>query len=80
MRVHLASRTVKVADFPNYSNVVELADKDKIKVGCNYNLFIELAFKDNHITLTDVIVSDEFDSQMSRTCLKEELQVGGLVH
>jgi len=34
MRVHLASRTVKVADFPNYNNVVELADKTRIREGC----------------------------------------------
>ena len=34
MRVHLASRTVKVADFPNYNNVVELADKRHIIEGC----------------------------------------------
>lgn len=34
MRVHLASRTVKVADFPNYNNVVELTDKAKIREGC----------------------------------------------
>ena len=33
MRVHLASRTVKVADFPNYNNVVELTDKTEIREG-----------------------------------------------
>jgi len=30
MRVHLASRTVKVADFPSYNNVIELAYKTDI--------------------------------------------------
>ena len=34
MRVHLASQTVKIADFPNYNNVVELADNTMIKEGC----------------------------------------------
>jgi len=34
MRVHLASKTVKVADFPNYKNVVELADTTMIGEGC----------------------------------------------
>jgi len=34
MRVHLASQTVKVADFPNYNNVVELADKAMIREDC----------------------------------------------
>jgi len=33
MRIHLASRTVKVADFPNYNNVVELTDKTMIREG-----------------------------------------------
>ena len=64
MRVHLASRTVKVADIPNYNNAVELTDKTKIKDGCFYCLEICLAFLNNHIRLTDVIVSDDFDSSM----------------
>jgi len=33
MRVHLASRTVKVADFPNYNNVVEIAERKLIREG-----------------------------------------------
>ena len=36
MRVHLASRTIKVADFPDYNNVVELDKKTEIREGCYF--------------------------------------------
>jgi len=44
MRVHLASRTLKVADYPKYNNVVELADKNKIIKEHNYVLQIIVGY------------------------------------
>ena len=64
MRVHLASRTLKVADYPKYNNVVELADKNKIIKEHNYVLQIIVGYQNNHITLTEALVSDRFDGLM----------------
>ena len=65
MRVHLASRTVKVADFPNYNNVMELTDKTMIREGCKYCLYLALSgFVNDNIMLTEAVVSDSFDNSM----------------
>jgi len=72
MRIHLASGTVKVADFPNYNNVVELADKTEIEEGSLYLLLISLGHINNHVTLTDVVVSDIFDNSMWKRDAEDE--------
>jgi len=64
MRVHISSRTLKIADFPNYNNVMEPSNKTDIKACCKYYLLAEIGHVNNHITLTEVIVSKGFDDLM----------------
>ncbi|KAL4480730.1 hypothetical protein ABPG72_014505 [Tetrahymena utriculariae] len=51
MRIHLASKTIKVANYPNYENVAELENKQLILENKQYRLAVELFFTPHKIII-----------------------------
>ncbi|KAL4480235.1 hypothetical protein ABPG74_020751 [Tetrahymena malaccensis] len=64
MRIHLAQKMIKVANYPNYENVAELENKDLILQNTQYRLAVELHFSVHKIIITHLSTVDEFDQQM----------------
>ena len=64
MRIHLAEKILKIADYPDYKNVCELDDKNKIQSNVEYRFATELYHIDDKIILNDIFEAIEFDNKM----------------
>ncbi|KAL4480236.1 hypothetical protein ABPG74_020752 [Tetrahymena malaccensis] len=64
MRIHLAQKIIKVANYPNYENVAELENKELILQNAQYRLAVELYYSVHKIIITHLSTVDQFDQQM----------------
>ncbi|KAL4480725.1 hypothetical protein ABPG72_014500 [Tetrahymena utriculariae] len=64
VRIHLAQKIIKVANYPNYENVAELEKKQLILENTQYRFAVELYHIAHNIIITHVSTISEFDQQM----------------
>ncbi|KAL4474484.1 hypothetical protein ABPG72_016162 [Tetrahymena utriculariae] len=64
VRIHLAKKMIKVANYPNYENVAELQNKQLILENTQYRLAVELYYTVHKIIITHFSKVDEFDEKM----------------
>ncbi|KAL4480234.1 hypothetical protein ABPG74_020750 [Tetrahymena malaccensis] len=64
MRIHLAQKMIKVANYPNYENVAELENKELILQNSQYRLAVGLYQSAHKIIITHISTVAEFDQNM----------------
>ncbi|KAL4480233.1 hypothetical protein ABPG74_020749 [Tetrahymena malaccensis] len=64
MRIHLAQKMIKVANYPNYENVAELENKELILDNTQYRLAVEIVRTPHKIIITHLSKVTEFDNRM----------------
>ncbi|KAL4480231.1 hypothetical protein ABPG74_020747 [Tetrahymena malaccensis] len=64
MRIHLAQKMIKVANYPNYENIAELEDKQLILENTQYRFAVELYYIAHRIIITHISTVSEFDFKM----------------
>ncbi|KAL4480230.1 hypothetical protein ABPG74_020746 [Tetrahymena malaccensis] len=64
MRIHLAQKMIKVANYPNYENIAELEDKQLISENIQYRFAVELYYIAHRIIITHISTVSEFDQKM----------------
>lgn len=63
-RIHLASRYLRVADFPEYSSIVELDDSSKINQGKKYYFGIYINWQKDQVRILEILKVEHFDKSM----------------
>ena len=64
LRVCIADKYLRVADYPNYENVSTLPDPNVIVPATQYRFGIELLQIDDKITITEILEVAEFEGFM----------------
>ncbi|KAL4480232.1 hypothetical protein ABPG74_020748 [Tetrahymena malaccensis] len=64
MRIHLAKKLIKVANYPKYESIAELENNELILDNVQYRLAVELYYTDHKIIITHISTVDEFDQNM----------------
>ncbi|EAR93466.1 hypothetical protein TTHERM_00423350 (macronuclear) [Tetrahymena thermophila SB210] len=64
VRIHLAQKMFKVANYPNYENVAELKNNQDILDNTQYRFAVELHYQVHKIIITHIQVVDEFNQNM----------------
>ncbi|KAL4480734.1 hypothetical protein ABPG72_014509 [Tetrahymena utriculariae] len=64
VRIHLAQKIVKVSNYPNYQNVVELENKQLILYETQYRFAVEIYYSVHKIIITHLSIVDDFDDKM----------------
>ncbi|KAL4480736.1 hypothetical protein ABPG72_014511 [Tetrahymena utriculariae] len=63
-RIHLAQKTIKVANYPNNKNVVELQNKQLILENTLCRFAVEVVYTSHKIIITHLSTVNEFDQNM----------------
>ncbi|KAL4480727.1 hypothetical protein ABPG72_014502 [Tetrahymena utriculariae] len=64
VRIHLAQKMIKVANYPNYENIAELENKQLILENTQYRLAVELYHIAHKIIITHLSIVQQFDEKM----------------
>lgn len=62
VRIFLDQKILRVASLPNYAQMVELDDPNKIKSNTDYRFFIKIAYPGHMLEITEIIESDSFEN------------------
>ncbi|EAR93467.1 hypothetical protein TTHERM_00423360 (macronuclear) [Tetrahymena thermophila SB210] len=64
VRIHLAQKMIKVANYPNYENIAELQNNQLILENTQYRFAVELYSCFHKIIITHIQLVDEFNQNM----------------
>ncbi|EAR81779.2 hypothetical protein TTHERM_01507140, partial (macronuclear) [Tetrahymena thermophila SB210] len=64
VRIHLAEKIFKIADYPKYERACEINDKSRLIPDLPYRFATELCYKDDKIIIQDMLEVEQFDDQM----------------
>ncbi|KAL4479537.1 hypothetical protein ABPG72_018523 [Tetrahymena utriculariae] len=64
VRIHLAEKIFKIADYPKYERACEINDKSRLITEQSYRFATELCYKDDKIIIQDILEVEQFDDQM----------------
>lgn len=64
LRINLSKQYLKIADYPQFENIVSLDDPNKIQDNYDYYFKIAIGITSNSVRLLDILTVKEFDERM----------------